>query len=448
MLLRIFRVLLVCFLLVGLWGCPSSSSPPAGIPAPVPELLAAGNPDASGNVQITGAPGSVLGDAMVIGNTNLPTAMTLSKFVVSEAKAAVFDSATANPDGSFTLVVSAQVGDVIQITQSKDGQTSPPTNLLVNGDTVNLGFDGQDVDVDEFSGFVFASAVNEAGLVFRLDFSTGNPLSLPPPYCNNLDPSITHLALDGPSGVGFVIAPDLNGIYTFSIVQACDPSFASLPNRPLDVTADPVMPGVMIGLEAPAGSPSVISFPKAPGTPTASCDVEIVHPGKISQMATTLLATGPSPYVFVVTQFTDGSFWATRLNTTPNCRSPIPAEIPLPSGINPGGIAAVNENMAIVSDANLNQAFLLDFVTPSIAAQVTVGKQPQGIAVDPQTNRAYVVNLGDNSISVIDLNNFSLLFNVPSVGLMPNSIDLIPGGGSAVVLSTFDDSVVFTDVTP
>jgi hypothetical protein len=447
MLARLFRVLLVCCLLLGLWGCPAS--PPAGIPAPVSELLAVGNPDTSGNVQITGAPGAVLGGAIVNSNNNMPTAtLTLPKFILPNAHAAelLFDSTAANPDGSFTLTVNAKVGDVIQVTQTVDGKTSPPTDLLVNGDTVDLGFDGQDVDVDEFSGFVFSSAVNQAGLVFRLDFSMGSPPSLPPPYCTGLDPGITHLALDGPSGMGFVIAPDINGIYSFSLVRSCNPSFANLPNKPVDVTTDPVMPGVLVGLEAPSGSPSVISFPDA-GTPPG-CAIEIVHPAQASPMATTLLATGPSPFVFVVTQFTDGSIWATRLDVTPTCKSPVPAGILLPAGINPGGIAAVNANAAMISDANSNQAFLLDFVNRTITGQVTVGKNPQGIAVDPQANRGYVVNLGDNSISIIDLSNFSLLFSIPSVGLMPNTIDLIPGGGSAVVLSTFDDSVVFTDITP
>jgi DNA-binding beta-propeller fold protein YncE len=399
-------------------------------------------------VQITGAPGAVNGGATVDGSsTPLNASRWLQKIFLPSAHAgvALIDSATAHPDGSFSLMVQAKVGDIIEVTQTVDGQISPPTAILVTGDTVNLGFNGQDLEVDEFTGLVYTSAADDSGKIFRLDFLGGDPASEPEPFCDGLDNGVTSLALDAPQAMGYVISPSANALHAFGLVGNCDPSTITLPGTPLDITANPVSNGVVVSLEAPGGAASIMSVSDM-GTST-SCDITIIHPGQVSHVATTLLATGPSPFVFAVSEFADGSIWVTRLDVTPPCKSPVTAGIQLPAGAVPGGIAAVNSNITLVSDAALHQVYQLDFTTQSVAAQLSVGEIPQGIAVAPRINRAYVVNLGDNSISIINLNNFSLRFSIPSVGLMPNDIELIPESGSAAVLSTFDDAVVFTDIT-
>src|SRR5438045_6816512 len=38
----------------------------------------------------------------------------------------------------------------------------------------------------------------------------------------------------------------------------------------------------------------------------------------------------------------------------------------------------------------------------SVVATIPVGNNPEGVAVNPLTNRAYVTNISDNDVSVID----------------------------------------------
>jgi YVTN family beta-propeller protein len=72
-------------------------------------------------------------------------------------------------------------------------------------------------------------------------------------------------------------------------------------------------------------------------------------------------------------------------------------------GVNPIGVA-VNPatNRIYVTNNADDTVSVIDGTTNTVIATVDVGDYPDGIAVNPTTNRIYVANAGDNTVSVID----------------------------------------------
>lgn len=442
------RFFSLCSLLMGILGCPAS--PPAGIPAPVSELLSVGAPDSRGLVFVSGDPGAVNPGAQVTATNVTETASKslLEGLLISvvhageSAPPAFITTVTADSEGSFNLFLNADFGDVIEVVQTVEGQTSDATGLVVSGETIFLGVPLEDVAVTPM-GIVHVSGNDEtSGIIFDLNFAESPLLSLPEPLCEGFERGITRLAFDERSLSGFVIAPELNALFSFPL-DTCLPFSLDVPNPPLDVTSDPIFGGVLVSVEAPSGQPNILSFIQ--DGPSSFCNIEIVHPQGLNHVATPFLAMGPSIYAFAVSQFADGSLWATRLNiggqTGGPCAGRQLANVLLPAGTLAGGLASIDDAQAIISDFNGDQVFIVDFTDNSITP-VPVGDGPRGVAADAgNLQRAYVVNMDDNSLSLIDLNDFSV-DTIVSVGLMPTEIALLPGGTQAVILSSSDQAVV------
>ncbi|MDL1870735.1 hypothetical protein FBR05_00860 [Deltaproteobacteria bacterium PRO3] len=127
---------LVVFFLALLSAC-GGASPPLGIPAPVSSLMTLEGPDGSGIVAIFGAPGAVLPDAVVTG-TNISVAYRpkpweglLLGTAYAQQGVTLPRNVVAASDGSFRMRVPGKTGDIIRITQTVDGETSPGTDLVV-----------------------------------------------------------------------------------------------------------------------------------------------------------------------------------------------------------------------------------------------------------------------------------------------------------------------------
>jgi YVTN family beta-propeller protein len=70
----------------------------------------------------------------------------------------------------------------------------------------------------------------------------------------------------------------------------------------------------------------------------------------------------------------------------------------------------------------------------SVVATIPVGAGPQGIAVNENTNRIYVTNYSDNTVSVIDGNTDSVIATVP-VGTAPSGIGVNPSTNKIYVVN-------------
>src|SRR6516165_3113296 len=85
--------------------------------------------------------------------------------------------------------------------------------------------------------------------------------------------------------------------------------------------------------------------------------------------------------------------------------------------------------------------------THRVTATVPVGRDPMGVAVDPDTHTVYVANLGDNSVSVIDGSTRTVTATVP-VGKSPWwGVAVDPGTHTVYVPNLDGDTVSVIDAS-
>lgn len=82
-------------------------------------------------------------------------------------------------------------------------------------------------------------------------------------------------------------------------------------------------------------------------------------------------------------------------------------------------------NIAVITNANTNEASVIDPQTPARVAKLTVGLGPRAVAIDPGTNTALVVNETDGTVTAIDLGAIRPL-HIAAISL-PLSRQLAPG---------------------
>ncbi len=103
---------------------------------------------------------------------------------------------------------------------------------------------------------------------------------------------------------------------------------------------------------------------------------------------------------------------------------------------------AVNPDtqIAAVTLTDENKVALVDLVHRTVLAKVAVGRHPAGVAIDPALNRAFVVNRDSQTLSVIDLGTAQRTANL-SVGRRPVAVAVNPVT-HVVAVATFYDAIV------
>src|SRR5437867_9554377 len=100
-------------------------------------------------------------------------------------------------------------------------------------------------------------------------------------------------------------------------------------------------------------------------------------------------------------------------------------------GKSPEGIAVNPEtNMIYVPNGDSNSTSVIDGKTNKVVPHVTVGNDPHVIAINPKNNMVYVTNFGGgegitNTVSEIDGNTNKVVANV-TVGSSPHSVAVNP----------------------
>jgi YVTN family beta-propeller protein len=99
------------------------------------------------------------------------------------------------------------------------------------------------------------------------------------------------------------------------------------------------------------------------------------------------------------------------------------------------------------------RVYAADWATGAISVIETrekllaVGKSPSGIAVSPQTKRAYVANSGAGTVTVIDLITGTPTGSLITVGGEPAGVAVGPSGKPLYVADAFNGSISVVDVT-
>jgi YVTN family beta-propeller protein len=86
----------------------------------------------------------------------------------------------------------------------------------------------------------------------------------------------------------------------------------------------------------------------------------------------------------------------------------------------------MGRNMVYVANRDLNSTAVIDGKTNKVVANVTVGYSPEGVAVNPVTDRVYVANSGSNGISIIDGKTNKVVDNITGGGISPKAVAVNP----------------------
>jgi YVTN family beta-propeller protein len=127
----------------------------------------------------------------------------------------------------------------------------------------------------------------------------------------------------------------------------------------------------------------------------------------------------------------------------------------VPVGVHPDGIAIDSRGeFAYVTNSDSNSVSVIDVHTQKVARTVLVGRSPQKVAIDPDGRHAYVTNYGDNNVSVIDLptqlgvdfyHAILKVNNTIPVGINPRGLAVAPDSHHAFVVNVGDDTMSVID---
>jgi YVTN family beta-propeller protein len=119
------------------------------------------------------------------------------------------------------------------------------------------------------------------------------------------------------------------------------------------------------------------------------------------------------------------------INTATNA---VTATINLPSGAGPGFLAITPDGTrAFVANQFNNTVSVVDLNTRTVVATITGLSSPQGVAITRDGTRAYVTNNGNGTVTVINVGNNTILGTVASAGTSPVGIAIDPESQQAYV---------------
>jgi len=99
-----------------------------------------------------------------------------------------------------------------------------------------------------------------------------------------------------------------------------------------------------------------------------------------------------------------------------------------------------------VINVNDNTVSVIDTVSNTVVATIPVGGFPDGVATTPDGTHAYVTNAFDSTVSVIDTASNTVVATIP-VRQEPNGVAVTSDGTHAYVTNKLDDSVSVIDTS-
>jgi len=118
-------------------------------------------------------------------------------------------------------------------------------------------------------------------------------------------------------------------------------------------------------------------------------------------------------------------------------------------------LTVIQTNRAYVANSGDKSISVIDTTNNSVVATITtdVGIGPQGVAVNAAANRVYLTNTGSNTVSVIDTASNTVVATIP-VGTLPQGVAVNPatnrayittsGNSALTVINTASNEIVAT----
>ena len=118
----------------------------------------------------------------------------------------------------------------------------------------------------------------------------------------------------------------------------------------------------------------------------------------------------------------------------------------IPVGCSPAGVAFTpNSERAYVTNRGDNTVTVINVADDTFVGSITVGSLPEGVAITPDGAKAYVVNSGDNTVTVINVAD-NMVLGLIQVGAGPLQVAISPDGTTAYVTNGNDGTVTVINV--
>jgi YVTN family beta-propeller protein len=142
----------------------------------------------------------------------------------------------------------------------------------------------------------------------------------------------------------------------------------------------------------------------------------------------------------------DGSDALHTVALAPGPTLTIGADIAMPSGSFPAGLAMSRDGSRLFVAFNLTNALgVVDVASRSLSGSVGVGRLPWAVALHPSLPQAYVTNRADDTVSIIDTEQLQVVAEAPT-GKGPNAVAVSPDGDKVFVANATSDDVTVFDV--
>ncbi len=454
MIKNFFLVLLTSFFIIASMVHCGGGSPGPNIPAPVGELMSISSPDLEGLVKVTGMNGAVFPQAtVVVTNKSKHEGDSLIKDLnkagdLRQESITTQAATVADINGSFEVYVRADIKEEVAVVQILEGEQSDETELIVPDNTLSLRSSLSHLSVNPYDNLaVMIGNDDQNGLVYMLKYSPVIPLYSHQEPTIKLDQSnqLSKVAVHPFKSIALAISEKDNLLIYFSLNEGASSESFSV-NSPLSITIQPDVELAALGLQ---GKSSIQLYDTL--NHSLSCEVTINNSLGDSEHVQTkfvdIQLDNQENIKFVAaSEFDDGSVILSKISFS-SCENPIAGmtQVLLPQGIELSGMASFDfGNKALVSDGNSNRVYLVDLVNLKLIP-IIVGETPHEIIIDELYNSAYVANVGDNSVSFIDLLTREVKTK-EHIGLMPSTLGLFYNLEEAAVFSSFDNSVVFIDL--
>jgi RHS repeat-associated protein len=146
-----------------------------------------------------------------------------------------------------------------------------------------------------------------------------------------------------------------------------------------------------------------------------------------------------APFLVVATQRGDG-IWIINTLTQPFGTT-------VPVGKDPDGVAVdPATNRAVIANEKTNDVSIVDLATAQVSAIISVGGHPTAVAINSDTQTALAANEKDDTLSIIDLTSRNVIGTI-AVGKSPVSVAINPNLNIGATANRKADSVSVIDLS-
>ncbi len=437
--IKIFIILM--FTVVAGLACSNPASPPASIPAPVSSSISVTTPNENGFVTITGAAGAVPGSATVsAANVNRGGVVKFfPALFINTAYAAIQDSVVANADGSFVIItIEGSIGEVVRLRFNHNGEDSNTTDKIIPANVVNLSTtlsprSAAIVDATNLAYVTTGDATN--GFLWIFDMTN---LQLSNEITINNQANMSAIAIDDTQNVALILNENSNIAIPFNLLTNTAGANIAM-NSPQSISASPSGGYFVVGMQDTNSVALVNST-----TLLVDCQHQIsntIAPTS-NHVSTTFITMETDGFDFVMTlsEFDNDTLVLTRSRVDGCASSPPLATLQqqVISTTSPAGLASYNGGLDLFVTDTASDSVIRANMSAATSTSISVGDQPQGIAVNSGNNTVYVVNSGDNTISDIDILTNDVSTFASETGLGASELVFNPTSGDAILLSILD----------